>query len=495
MQDVCVDTTSMILLRDYPVLTNNKIITAEQNVCSGSPPLILTGSDPLNGDGTYTYIWQDSSKSSPVWTDVSFATQRNFQPPAITDTTSYRRKVNSSACSDISESVRINIHKVIADNIISLMSGGLDTTICDGADPNRFKGTVATGGTNLPGDYAYEWMFSTDNSTWNPVTASGTSQGYDPPALNATTYYKRKVLSGACTDLSTATIMVTVLNTIGNNKLSVPAMICNGYVPAMLTGTVPTGGDGTYKYSWEQSADNGTTWTAASGTNNDASGNYQPPALGIDMMYRRKVTSGANNCCSDVSASIKVLINTRLNSTVYAGPDTILYSFDNYYQMRAADKFSYEKGKWTIITGNGDLDPDSISIAKVRNLSDKLNTFLWTVTNGPCINKDSVSIIVEEVDIPDGFSPNNDGMNDRFEITGLDLYNQEAELNILNSSGTEVFFTTNKNDQEWTDWDGKNSTGVDLPEGTYYYILKMVSKNVPDVSPFKKSGFIVLKRY
>ena len=88
----------------------------------------------------------------------------------------------------------------------------------------------------------------------------------------------------------------------------------------------------------------------------------------------------------------------------------------------------------------------------------------------------------------------NDGINDIYLIEGLDLMNQDAELSILNSSGTQVFFSTNKNNRDWTDWNGKNSAGVDLPEGTYYYILKLESKNT-EVSPYKKSGFIVLKRY
>lgn len=494
-QDVCVDTTEMILLRDYPVLTNNNIVTAEQNSCSGLPPALLTGSDPLNGDGTYTYIWQDSLKSNPVWSDITGATGRDYQPATLVDTTSYRRIVNSSACSDISKSVRVNVHKALAGNNISLLSGGLDTTICEGADPRKLRGNLPNGGTNLPGDYAYEWLFSTDNSTWNPVPAAGTSTDYDPPALAATTYYKRKVISGACLDVSSMTISITVLPSIGNNILSDPPVICKDYIPALLTGTAPTGGDGIFKYLWEQSSDGGSTWTAASGTNNDPSGNYQPPALGSDMKYKRVVTSGALDCCNSVSNIIEILIHTVPSSQINAGPDTVLYSFDNYYRMRADLPEPYERRKWTVISGSGDFDYDTLNVARVTNLTpDVVNTFLWTVTNGPCINEDLVNITVRKIFIPDGFSPNNDGINDIYLIEGLDLVNQDAELSILNSSGTKVFFTTNKNNQDWTDWDGKNSAGVDLPEGTYYYILKLDSKNTP-VSPYKKSGFIVLKRY
>ncbi|MBI5009076.1 MAG: gliding motility-associated C-terminal domain-containing protein [Bacteroidia bacterium] len=459
MNDVCVNTSQVILLRDYPVITNNTIVTAEQKVCSGSAPVLLTGSDPLNGNGTYTYIWQDSSKARPVWTDITGANQRDYQPPVLTDTT----------------------------------SGSTDTTICDGANPNRLLGALPSGGTNLPGDYAYEWQSSTDNSNWNAVAASGTSQTYDPPALNVTTYFRRKVISGACTDISAATVKVTVLPLISNNTLNDPKVICKDYVPELLTGSTPAGGDGNFRYFWEQSIDGGTSWTPAAGVNNDPSGNYQPTALSVPTKYKRKVTSGTGDCCSNVSDPIEVSIFTRPSSKIDAGADTVLYSFDKYYQLKAADKFIYEKGLWTVISGAGIFEPDSLPLAKVRALEDNLNIYRWTLTNGPCISKDSVSVTVVPIKIPEGFSPNHDGLNDLFEIKGLDTDNQEVELSIVNSAGSEVFFSTNKNNQTWSFWDGKTTKGADLPEGTYYYILKMESKYT-DVSPYKKSGFVVLKR-
>ena len=73
------------------------------------------------------------------------------------------------------------------------------------------------------------------------------------------------------------------------------------------------------------------------------------------------------------------------------------------------------------------------------------------------------------------------------------MLNQIAELSVVNSAGAEVFVTSNRSGQRWTDWDGTNSKGFDLPEGTYYYLLKITSTGNNQV--FKKSGFIILKRY
>ena len=495
MHDVCADTTAMLILRDYPVITNNKIVTGPQNICSGSAPSLLTGSDPLNGDGTYIYIWQDSSKARPVWTDIAGATQKDYQPPVLSDTTSYRRKVTSSACSDISKSVRVNVHKPLVNNVITLLSGLADTTICNGADPRIFKGSQPSGGTNIAGDYAYEWQYSTDNAAWNAISTSGTGRDYDPPSLNVTTYFRRKVLSGACIDISAATLKVEVLPLITNNTVNDPAEICKDAVPALITATSPAGGDGSYIYYWEQSIDGGSTWTGAAGVNNDPSGNYQPPALSVPTKYKRKVTSGAGNCCTSISNIIEVQLHTLPTTPAYAGENDIAYSPFKDYTLEAnkPNELIGEVGEWFSILGSSDFQNRNLPKTKVYGLEDS-NIFVWKITNGPCISLDTIEIKYNNMFIPEGFSPNDDGTNDYFEIRGLDTLSQEIELSIVNSAGSEVFHTTNKNKGEWKYWDGKNSKGIDLPEGTYYYILKIIYLDSNDNEPEKRKGFIVLKR-
>lgn len=65
--------------------------------------------------------------------------------------------------------------------------------------------------------------------------------------------------------------------------------------------------------------------------------------------------------------------------------------------------------------------------------------------------------------IPNVFTPNGDGKNDKFKIVGLENYPNSA-IAIYNRWGNEVYHSTNYQN----DWDGAG-----LNEGTYYYVLKL----------------------
>jgi gliding motility-associated-like protein len=214
------------------------------------------------------------------------------------------------------------------------------------------------------------------------------------------------------------------------------------------------------------------------------------------MKYRRRISSGTNDCCTSTSNVVELILDTLpAGSSINAGRDTLIYSFDHIVQLVADPPITGGTGKWTLVSGTGSFENEAGYDTKVSGLSMGLNTYLWTVTRGACKMEDEVNVSVYDLVIPEGFSPNDDpgGYNNTFRIKGLDLPNQTAELTVINGAGTEVFRTSNINGNEWTDWDGKNSKGVDMPEGTYYYLLRLTSKGNGKV--FKKSGFIVLKRY
>jgi gliding motility-associated-like protein len=79
---------------------------------------------------------------------------------------------------------------------------------------------------------------------------------------------------------------------------------------------------------------------------------------------------------------------------------------------------------------------------------------------------------------PRGISPNGDGKNDYLIIPGILRY-QPNHLMIYNRWGNIVFETNNYQN----DWAGTDNKGVDLPDGTYYYILDFFGK-APEISTY-----------
>jgi gliding motility-associated-like protein len=494
--NVCTSTSNIVTFKDYPVISNNKV-TAIAAVCSGTVPPAVTGSVttssiPLaGGNGTYTYAWQDSSKVHS-WSTISGATNSDYQPGTLSDTTSYRRIVNSANCTDISKSVRIIVHKPVLNNIITLLAGGTAQTICNGQIPSPVTGTIPTGGTNIAGDYAYLWQYSSDDITYTSVTPGGTTQNYAPSAPSATIYFRRNAISGVCT-VSSQPVKITVLPVISNNILTGKQRVCFSRIPDPITSAALTGGSGAYAYFWEQSIDGGSTWIPAAGTNSSLS--YQPPALMVHTWYRRTVLSGVTGPCSNISPSFDISIDPLPASSINAGPDTMIISPMKVYTMKAVSPISGETGAWrNLNSGKSTFEDTTKYNSIVRNLALGNNAFLWIISRGNCSLKDSVSINLLKNFIPDGFSPNGDAYNNTFKIDGLYLEDNFVDLNIVNGAGTEVFSSTNRNSQKWTDWDGKNSKGLDLPEGTYYYMLKITPMKSGS-SVYKRSGFIILKRY
>ena len=85
---------------------------------------------------------------------------------------------------------------------------------------------------------------------------------------------------------------------------------------------------------------------------------------------------------------------------------------------------------------------------------------------------DTASVCITVVDtvhhcmIPDGFSPNGDGVNDVYEILCDDLYPQST-LKVFNRWGDQVW---DSEGPYHNDWGGKNQDGTVCPTGTYFIV-------------------------
>ncbi len=494
--DVCSNLSAPILLTRYHKIRDN-IISGPQIICEGSVPSLLTGFQPLGGAGagTYTYSWQDSTVSG-VWSNKAITS--DYQSDILTVTRWYRRKVESSVCKSTSAQVLISVQPSIRNNTISLLSGLMDSTICSGAQPYRIIGKVPpvlTGGTGT--GYTYSWKSSLNDVDWNDISVS--TSNYQPPTLNSPVWYKRVVISasGICRD-SNNSVRINVLSPIVN---TIPAdrEVCINTASAPVEGLNLSGGEpGNYLFLWQDSTINH-NWTDITTEKNE---DITLPLLSDPVKYRRKVWSGPNNTCFNISNPVRVSI-TSLPYPVVAGKDTLLSTFEYLYNLRAVQPVS-GTGTWNVVSSSGTpaFDNESMHNTVVRNLSPGLNTLSWKVVNGVCELVSIINIEIINISIPSGISPDGNGKNDALNIKGLDFSidnatgkpNQFIELTILNSAGAQVYYTSNTEGNEWQPWEGRNSGRAELPEGTYYYLLT-ISSNRTTVKPEKRSGFIMLKRY
>ncbi|TDS64288.1 choice-of-anchor J domain-containing protein [Myroides indicus] len=81
-----------------------------------------------------------------------------------------------------------------------------------------------------------------------------------------------------------------------------------------------------------------------------------------------------------------------------------------------------------------------------------------------CIDESSFTINYDDCPIPRGISPNNDGLNDVFDLTPHGVEN----IKIYNRWGTEVY---SYDGSYTTQWHGQGKNGKQLPDGTYYYVI------------------------
>ncbi|WP_170245980.1 gliding motility-associated C-terminal domain-containing protein [Tenacibaculum adriaticum] len=131
-----------------------------------------------------------------------------------------------------------------------------------------------------------------------------------------------------------------------------------------------------------------------------------------------------------------------------------------------------------------DAAENGLEIDKSNLLQEGINYYVASIDPQTRCESDRVeiSVILSECDpenydffIPDGFSPNNDGVNDNYFIPYIEFFYPKYELEIFNRYGQSLF----KGDINHPAWDGKNNgSGNDTTSGVYFYILKYNKNNL-----------------
>jgi gliding motility-associated-like protein len=208
--------------------------------------------------------------------------------------------------------------------------------------------------------------------------------------------------------------------------------------------------------------------------------------------YNVIVFNPANGCAT--SGMVEVILGT-LDAKFTADPGEgfapLTVTFNNLSASSStANGTQGIKSLWSF--GNGkylSLPTASINPTTIYQ-GPGIYTVVLFASKGDC--KDTAVRIVKvelpsELEIPNVFTPNNDGINDLFFIHATNL--TDIEMYISDRWGHKVFEVVSKTGN--IAWNGKNQSGVECAEGVYFYVF---SAQGTDHANYEQKGTITLVR-
>jgi hypothetical protein len=299
-------------------------IAADQTICSGGTPALITSTTPGSGAGTISYAWQSNTGSG--WSADITGTGNNlatFQPPALTVTTMYRRFAISSTggCRSLSSTVPVTI-TVQSVPVAGSINGA--ATVCYGSNVTIGSAGAGTG----DGTITYRW----ESSPVSPVsyaTIAGTGPTLTVNNITTSTIYRRYTVSTlngrACESVATGTVTITVQGQINPGTIGGDQSICSGATPSALTSgsassITPALASTNITYRWEFSTDSGATWTTAPGTATNTTYTF-PGGISANRLYRRVAVTThtpSGRICEMPSGTIAITVATPTAGSVAA---------------------------------------------------------------------------------------------------------------------------------------------------------------------------------
>jgi len=234
-------------------------------------------------------------------------------------------------------------------------------------------------------------------------------------------------------------------------------------------------------YVWSYSG----TGMAMTSSNNALRADFSEDATNGDLSVSVELADGTIINSDNYFISIDSLPSAAVDIT--GDTEVCLGGNGNAYQVTAIDNatnynWSYS-GDGASIVGNSNSvfvsfyensSPGSLSVYGVNDCG-------FGAASELPITLKNCNLTPASLRIPNSFTPNGDGINERFVIDGL---NENTSLLIFNRYGKKLYESNNYQNN----WDGKDMDGNILSTGTYWYKL-----TIPGIlEPF--NGFVYLKR-
>jgi gliding motility-associated-like protein len=325
-------------------------------------------------------------------------------------------------------------------------------------------------GSSTGAGITYKWTVGSGNGA---ITSDNTLT----PQINAPGTYKLAVTNteNGCSSESIVTVQLD--NSLPKAAAGRDTSTCNDEAP--LIGNLPSGTTG--------------QWTPAPGITVEMPNLASTMAMGLKAGSNRFIWSLSTPDCPNYTRDSLNIIrevapeanNDRLdNFTASASqPTATINVIANDQKISSTAGFLVNVAKEPSL---GVIDAVNGGNVVYRGLPGRTGSdqFIYQVCNKVCVDLcDTATVRIQvksdasyQYSVPTGITPNGDGTNDELRFEILEVQPEQYKNNeivIFNRWGDIVY----RAKPYLNNWRGTNSTGQDLPTGTYYYILRLDISN------------------
>ncbi|MBD2756215.1 gliding motility-associated C-terminal domain-containing protein [Spirosoma validum] len=202
-----------------------------------------------------------------------------------------------------------------------------------------------------------------------------------------------------------------------------------------------------------------------------ADSHFDPSKAGVGQHLITYTVKGVSACQSG-SASRYVAVNAVPSVTL---PPELSTSKGGTVDLRPVLTSQPVHSQWQPTTY---LTDPTQPITQATGVDNDISYTLQIEDAEGCRAEATVHVVVRQrIGIPDAFTPNGDGVNEVWELKGIDAY-PEAELTIYNRWGQIIFYTNGGYSQPFNGI----FNGQKLPDGAYTYTLKPTPKQAQNIN-------------
>jgi len=235
--------------------------------------------------------------------------------------------------------------------------------------------------------------------------------------------------------------------------------------------------NGSYTLDYQLSGANSSSETVTLNFVNGSSSFIIPSSVlglsGVQTLAFTQITSQANSC----GVAITTILPLQFSISEAATPQLITdgETFCADLNATIADLTANITGTVTIVWY--DSATGGVAYLPTAILQNGVTYYASATNSDGCISSTrlQVTAVIEpcNIFIPDGFSPNGDGINDAFIVENIAVLYPKFTIEIFNRYGNVLF----KGDINKPNWDGKSSEGITfgdglLPTGVYFFIIE-----------------------